>query len=229
MRDFLVKIALRLGVYQQIVEQLNRYKFKIQARRMKKDGLKMLSAANAVFEGLHLEVFLTFGTLLGAYRDHGFIAYDPDIDLGVLNSQVPSDLHDKMAQAGFRLERQTVLDDKTTVVEETYRYGQLNLDIFYYFETGEDWFCYCARKHEHKEWKEANQTDGFPCVRSYVPSSAMEKQDFLGVQVYCPVRTADWLRAIYSDSFMTPIPNWNPKDYPTRLVPAQERTYRILY
>ena len=73
MRDFLVKIALKLGLYKQIVECINRAKFEIQARRMRKDGLEMLDAANRVFATMNVRAFLTYGALLGAYRDKGFI------------------------------------------------------------------------------------------------------------------------------------------------------------
>ena len=92
MRDFLVKIALKFGLYKQIVEYINRVKFEIQARRMRKNGLDMLDAANRVFATMNVRAFLTYGALLGAYRDKGFISYDPDIDLGVLSSEIPDDL-----------------------------------------------------------------------------------------------------------------------------------------
>ena len=134
MRDFLVKIALKLGVYKQIVECINRAKFEIQARRMRKDGLEMLDAANRVFATMNVRAFLTYGALLGAYRDKGFISYDPDIDLGVLATEIPDDLHKKMAKAGFVLHRQNVLAGSGQVFEETYIYKKLHLDIFYYFQ-----------------------------------------------------------------------------------------------
>ena len=41
-----------------------------------------------------------------------------------------------------------------------------------------------------------------------------------------PVKTDEWLRAIYSDSYMTPIKNWNAKDYKTRIVHTTDRSYR---
>jgi phosphorylcholine metabolism protein LicD len=229
MRDFLVKIALKLGLYKQIVEYINRVKFEIQARRMRKNGLDMLDAANRVFATMNVRAFLTYGALLGAYRDKGFISYDPDIDLGVLASEIPDDLHEKMAQAGFKLYRQNVLAGSEQVFEETYIYKKLHLDIFYYFQEGDDYYSVLARKHETKEWKEANATDGFPCDRSYVPVSDFELQDFLGLKVYMPVKTDEWLRAIYSDSYMTPIKNWSAKDYKTRIVHTTDRSYRRFY
>lgn len=226
MRDFIVKITLKLGIYQQIVELINRVKFNVQARRMRNSGLEMLHEADIVLSQLGLKPFLTYGALLGAYREHGFISYDPDIDLGILAEDIPDNLHQKMAEAGFVLYKQGVLADRKTVFEETYIYKKLHLDIFYYFRDGDDLYSIIARKHETKEWKEANATDGFPCDRSYVPASDFERREFLGLQIYMPVKTDEWLRAIYSDSYMTPIKNWEAKNYKTRIVHTSERSYR---
>ena len=227
MRDFLVKIALRLGIYKFVVEQIVRVQNKIQSYRMRKSGLQMLQAADNALSNIGVRAFLTYGALLGAYRDHGFISYDPDIDLGIVADTVPDNLHQKMAEAGFVLYKQGILADRKTVFEETYIYKKLHLDIFYYFRDGNDLYSIIARKHETKEWKEANATDGFPCDRSYVPVSDFERRDFLGLQIYMPVKTDEWLRAIYSDSYMTPIKNWSAKDYQTRIVHTTDRTYRI--
>lgn len=226
MRDFIVKITLKLGIYQQIVEIINRVKFNVQARRMRNSGLQMLREADIVLSQLGLKPFLTYGALLGAYREHGFISYDPDIDLGILAEDIPDNLHQKMAKAGFVLYKQGVLADRKTVFEETYIYKKLHLDIFYYFRDGDNLYSIIARRHETKEWKEANATDGFPCDRSYVPASDFERREFLGLQIYMPVKTDEWLRAIYSDSYMTPIKNWDAKDYHTRIVHTSERSYR---
>ena len=226
MRDFIVKITLKLGIYQQIVEIINRVKFNVQARRLRNSGLQMLREADIVLSQLGLKPFLTYGALLGAYREHGFISYDPDIDLGILAEDIPDNLHQKMAKAGFVLYKQGVLADRKTVFEETYIYKKLHLDIFYYFRDGDDLYSIIARRHETKEWKEANATDGFPCDRSYVPVSDFERREFLGLQIYMPVKTDEWLRAIYSDSYMTPIKNWDAKNYKTRIVHTADRAYR---
>lgn len=226
MRDFVVKILVRLGLYKPIVELINRVKFEIQARRMKRDGLAMLAAADNAFTQMNVRAFLTYGALLGAYREHGFISYDPDIDLGVLASEIPPDLHFQMAQSGFRLLRQNYIGSTGQICEETYEYRKLHLDIFFYYHEGGELYSIIQRKHETKEWKEANASDGFPCDRSYVPNCEFERKDFLGMKVYMPADTDGWLRAIYSDSYMTPIKNWSAKDYKTRIVHTLDRSYR---
>ena len=226
MRDFVVNILVRIGLYKPVVNIINRVKCAILARRMKRDGLMMLAAADKVFTQMGVRAFLTYGALLGSYREHGFISYDPDIDLGVLESEIPADLHDQMEKAGFRLSRQNYIGVTEQVCEETYEYHKLHLDVFFYFRDGKDLYSVIQRKHETKEWKDANASDGFPCDRSYVPISDFERRDFLGLNIYMPVDTDGWLRAIYSDSYMTPIKNWTAKNFKTRIIHTSERSYR---
>lgn len=230
MRDFLVKIAIRLGCYKWIVEMINRVKFEIQARRMKRDGLAMLKEADKVFTEAGVQAFLTYGALLGAYRDHGFISYDPDIDLGVLADELPEDIQARMEKHGFRLYRANCLNDADrTKFEMTYEYKKLHLDIFVYFKEGNDFYSIIQRKHESKDWKTANESDGFPVDRSYVPACAFERRPFLGLNIFMPVDTDGWLRAIYSDSYMTPIKNWTKEGYVTRIIHTGERSYRVYF
>lgn len=226
MRDLVVKILVKLGLYKQTVELINRFKFEVQARRMRRSGLKMLEQAENAFDEMNVQAFLTYGCLLGAYRDHGFISYDPDVDLGILADTIPDNMNEVMSRYGFHPYRQIVMDDRKTVIERTYVYEKLHLDIFFYYREGNDLYSVIQRKHETKEWKEANATDGFPCDRSYVPACEMEKRDFLGLKVWMPKDTDGWLRAIYSDSYMTPIKNWTKEGYVTRIVHVEERTYR---
>ena len=226
MRDLVVKILVQIGLYKPIVGLINRIKHSVQARRMKKDGLKMLVAADKILSEMGVRAFISFGTLLGAYREHGFISYDPDIDLGVLETEIPKDLHERMEKGGFHLIRRNYIASSGRVIEETYEYRKLHLDIFIYYRDKEDLYCDVQQRHETKEWKEANSSDGFPCERCYVPYCDFERRDFMGLKIYMPVDTDGWLRAMYSDSYMTPIKNWEPQESKTRRVMTNERSYR---
>lgn len=229
MRDFIVKILLRLGLYRPMIAFINQIKFKQQVRKMRKNGLEMLQMADQAFTSMGVQAFLTFGTLLGAYRDKGFIAYDPDVDLGVIDGNLPKNMYEVMAKHGFQLCKQNIISEKNQVIEDTYIYKGIHLDVFHYFEEEDDYYTLVAQLHETKDWKEANATDGFPCEKVSVVKTEFQRQNFMNIDVYMPIKTHEWLVDMYSESYMTPIKNWSEDDHKTRRSKSTERSYRKLY
>ena len=229
MRDFIVKILLHLGLYRPMIVFINQIKFKKQVRKMRKNGLEMLQMADQAFTSMGVQAFLTFGTLLGAYRDKGFIAYDPDVDLGVIDRNLPKNMYEVMAKHGFQLCKQNIISEKKQVIEDTYIYKGIHLDVFHYFEEGGDYYTLVAQLHETKDWKEANATDGFPCEKVSVVKTEFQRQNFMNIDVYMPIKTHEWLVDMYSESYMTPIKNWSEDDHKTRRSKSTERSYRKLY
>ena len=229
MRDFIVKILLRLGLYRPMIAFINQIKFKQQVRKMRKNGLEMLQMADQAFTSMGVQAFLTFGTLLGAYRDKGFIAYDPDVDLGVIDGNLPKNMYEVMAKHGFQLCKQNIISKTKQVIEDTYIYKGIHLDVFHYFEEEDDYYTLVAQLHETKDWKEANATDGFPCEKVSVVKTEFQRQNFMNIDVYMPIKTHEWLVDMYSESYMTPIKNWSEDDHKTRRSKSTERSYRKLY
>ena len=229
MRDFIVKILLRLGLYRPMIAFINQIKFKQQVRKMRKNGLEMLQMADQAFTSMGVQAFLTFGTLLGAYRDKGFIAYDPDVDLGVIDGNLPKNMYEVMAKHGFQLCKQNIISETNQVIEDTYIYKGIHLDVFHYFEAEDDYYTLVAQLHETKDWKEANATDGFPCEKVSVVKTEFQRQNFMNIEVYMPIKTHEWLVDMYSESYMTPIKNWSEDDHKTRRSKSTERSYRKLY
>ncbi len=229
MRDFIVKILLCLGLYRPMIAFINQIKFKQQVRKMRKNGLEMLQMADQAFTSMGVQAFLTFGTLLGAYRDKGFIAYDPDVDLGVIDRNLPKNMYEVMAKHGFQLCKQNIISETNQVIEDTYIYKGIHLDVFHYFEEEDDYYTLVAQLHETKDWKEANATDGFPCEKVSVVKTEFQRQNFMNIEVYMPIKTHEWLVDMYSESYMTPIKNWSEDDHKTRRSKSTERSYRKLY
>lgn len=229
MRDFVVKILLICGLYRPMIKIINQIKFKQQVRKMRKNGLEMLNMADKAFNSMGVKAFLSFGTLLGAYRDKGFIAYDPDVDLGVLDTNLPDNMVEIMAKYGFHLHKQNLIPTTGKVIEDTYIYKGIHLDVFHYFEENDDFYTLVAQLHETKDWKEANDTDGFPCEKVSVIKTDFHRQPFMGIEVYMPIKTHEWLVDMYSETYMTPIKNWSEAEYKTRRTKSAERSYRKLY
>ena len=229
MRDFVVKILVQLKLYKPVINWINRLKFEKQSRLMHKYGLEMLNCANEAMAQCNMHPVPFFGTLLGAFRDHGFIPYDPDIDLAVPDEEVCAEFHKTMTNHGFKLYKQNYLKEGDIVLEETYLYKKLHLDIYRLFRRGSDFYCLSSRIHESKDWKEANQSDGFPCVRYNVEYCSFHQEKFLGITINMPDKTHEWLKDLFSDSYMIPIKNFDVDKVVTRKEFTPIRSYRRFF
>lgn len=234
MRDLIVNIALKLGLYQQLMKINDYFVEKKSIRLFRKYGLQTLLQTDKAFRSMNAHMFLHFGTLLGAVRDHGFIPFDNDLDVGLLSTQRPDNIDDVMKQFGFQKKRHYFVKETGRITEEQYSYKGVQIDIFYFFEDDivpDDNMCYCyvARRHETKEWKEANRTDGFPCVLWPVCKSPLQEINFLGNQFFIPEHAKEWLAQIYGSDYMTPIKHWSVGERKTSVIHHTERLYRKLY
>ena len=228
-RDSAVKVAVKLGVYQKIVTFLNRQIAKREAVAIKKHGVEVLSKVDEVLTKRGVKPFFTFGLLLGAYRNKGFIPYDYDLDIGIMDTERPEDMVDYMRENGFRLVRQFYFKETGKITVEQYEYNGVHVDCYYFFEKDEDTVAIIvACKHEYKEWKEANETDGFPSLIITAEKTTFSRQDFMGIQFYMPDKAASWLAGFYGDDFMTPVKNWAIGKRETTRRPYPVRQYRNL-
>ena len=138
-------------------------------------------------------------------------------------------MYEVMAKHGFQLCKQNIISETNQVIEDTYIYKGIHLDVFHYFEEEDDYYTLVAQLHETKDWKEANATDGFPCEKVSVVKTEFQRQNFMNIEVYMPIKTHEWLVDMYSESYMTPIKNWSEDDHKTRRSKSTERSYRKLY
>ncbi|MDR0416124.1 MAG: methyltransferase domain-containing protein [Propionibacteriaceae bacterium] len=159
-----------------------------------------LAAMVALLDGKGYEVCITGGTLLGAVRQHDFLAHDDDADLAVVFPESdPADLNlasyrleDTLAAAGYTVVRHSgahlqvvFLDDQGVTV----RY----IDIFSGFFTDDG--SYCQPFH----------------VRAPLPRSAIlprRPYPFGGGALPVPACPEAWLEACYGSNWAEPDPTW---------------------
>lgn len=227
MRKFIVKIACKLGLYKFFVKIDTYFVQQRQNKKFKKWGLETLIQADTAFESMGVKMFLIYGTLLGAYRDKSFIPYDCDLDVGVLYEDRPDNIMEIMSKFGLKLKRQFYIKETGVITEEQYEYKGVQIDVFYHFRKDSDTlYGYAARRHETKEWREANETDGFPCVIWPCTKCNFVKASFLGHNFYMPEKAALWCEEVYGEDFMTPVKNWTVGERKTRMQKTKQRLYR---
>ncbi len=227
MRNLLAKIASALGLYRFLVAIANKYIAKKESKAIKKQGFDVLVMVDQMMRERNVKVFFTFGLLLGAYREKGFIKHDYDIDFGMLASERPDNIVDIFKSHGFKFIRESYIKTNGRITVDQFKYYGVPIDIYYYYDfDNEHIACFPPRKHEFKEWRAANESDGFPAVNIPCEKTDFEDIDFLGHKFYMPVKTESWLRDVYGEDFMTPIKNWTEKTRKTCIQPSSDRQFR---
>ena len=207
MRELVVKLATFLGLYNWLMKIDNRLETKRQNRAFIKYGIEALREAVAATDECGGKLFMAFGSLLGAYREKGFIPFDYDLDMGLLAEERKEQLIDAMRRHGFTLLRQYYIKATGRICLDKYDYKGVHVDVHYFYHQEQGGlYCDLCLPHESKPWREANATDGFPTIIRIVPDSTFSKYDFLTEKVYMPDRAEEWLRTLYGDHFILPKP-----------------------
>lgn len=230
MRDLIVKIALKLGIYKKLVDIDTFFIDRRKSKNFKKYGEEAYIKMDDVCRSLGVQLLPIFGTQLGFIRENGFIPYDNDIDTAIVYNQRPDNLIEALEENGFILETVYYIKGEDKNLIEQYSYKGVHVDIFYLFDySEEDYFCYIVERHETLNWKEANRTNGFPChLRPFKKGRIVEKVIF-NHKFFIPEKSDEWLRDIYGDSYMTPIKNFVLKEFTDRYIFSDIRLYRKQY
>ncbi|MDO4217044.1 MAG: LicD family protein [Bacteroidales bacterium] len=227
-KDFLAKIAIRLGVYEPLMKLDTKLINKRQNKAFIRYGLDALVTADKVATDCGAQLFLCFGSLLGAYREKGWIPFDYDLDTGMMYEQRPANFPQMMEAAGFTLLRSYYIGTSKRITEDKFDYKGVHIDVHYYYNDDKEHTCCCELTipHESKDWRTANATDGFPSIIRSCPQTEFERGNFLGHQIYMPVKTKEWLETLYGESFMTPDPKWTMNNHKKLSTTYGERVYR---
>ena len=223
------KIAAKLGIYQYCVKIINSIKERKEAKAVKKHGVAVLQMVSDILEKEGVRPFFYGGLLLGAYREHNFIPYDFDLDLGILASERPDNIVQIMQRNGFKWVRQFYFKEDGRITVDQFVFNKVPVDFYYFYEVDDKTMAtYVSKRHEYKEWLEANETDGFPCDEDSTDTFTLSKKEFLGYYFYMPDNTEQFLKDLYGDDFMQPIKGWTQETRKTRRSPYYLRQYRNL-
>lgn len=181
---------------------------------LRKVGIELLNQLFDAAKKSDIGLWLEFGTLLGAFREHSFIAHDYDIDTGMWASDYTLDFENTLLAKGFNKKRVfyqiDVATQKKTMTEVTLSYKGFDVDIFLSFPTQDKKRLVYVYGMESDEMAKC----GFYNVREYNLPYIEELQELSinGYVFHGPKNSETTLKCIYGSTFMVPDPMWKTPD-----------------
>ncbi len=159
-------------------------------------GADALATVQSACEEEGLRPFLVFGSLLGQVREHGFIAHDDDVDLGMF-----ADDFDELERVAARLRAHGFRSRRKAPFQWTFwarRLGSVPVDIFRLDEVPGG---FESRALSHK----GEHVYRLPAA----PLASLQTTDFLGIRCWRPVDPEGFLAAHYGPDWNVPKPGWD--------------------
>lgn len=173
-------------------------------------GIECLSLIYEICKRRNISVWLEFGSMLGAYRDHGFISFDYDIDISMyaedFTPEFIRDLYDSglIIRRLFKQIRNNDIDHKI-VTEITLYYKDITIDVFLNYKADGNRILYVYKNFLGESYMKKNI---YGVRRFALPISPIQEIDFMGIRIGIPANAKDCLSYYYGDNFMTPIKDW---------------------
>lgn len=98
------------------------------------DRLSLLKKVIGILETYDIDYWLEYGTLLGCYRDHAFIKYDADIDIGTYAYADVKQLKSSFEKQGLKVEELYEWTDDMSSIFQIYS-DKTHVDIYHFTTT----------------------------------------------------------------------------------------------
>jgi len=164
-------------------------------------GLENLLLAKDILENRNMLFWLTDGTLLGYYRDNGFIRHDEDVDLGCFISSLDESVIFDFLDKGFKLD--SIYGNRQIGLELSFKRKGMKLDIFFFYEEND--------KVWHGAWVRKN-IDGVKkdnLIKYYYDSFELKEIEFYGHKFKAPNDIEKYIITKYGESWKEPVKEWD--------------------
>lgn len=178
-----------------------------QSKLLFKLGVDALNRYNSVSKKLNFHFIPMFGTLLGAYRENDFIAFDDDIDMGLDIRYLSNNLIYALRDEGFEIDRIYISSNRRGV-QLPMKYQGLTCDIYFLYKDNDIYHTYLPLALKDYGWTYSRKINIFRYKDVVVPYvDDFVNVPFHGKQIEIPSNSEKILARIYGEDFMIPKKN----------------------
>ena len=216
MKEFVKKVlksnVLGRAVYEPLHWAYRLYSVPHRKRMLKKHGKEVLAHLAEIIERHQIPAFAAYGTLLGFVREHGFLAHDDDIDLGILPGEwTPKRLLKVLLEEEDGFSFLFAFSYNGRVTEFKLQYGGIPIDFFFYEDDGEKFFAGSYHYFPNVKYPAPNANSAQRVVEPRI--EGLDKIDVFGLKFPVPANTEYVLEKLYGN-WRVPDANWNDNKHP---------------
>lgn len=198
------RIINRLSKFVQSKEKLEQKYLKESIKKLHLFGDEVIQNFLSIEKETNINFDLSFGTLLGAYREHGFIPHDNDVDVIVGINNLSRDLIDILRQRGFELNRLFVTSDFIGC-QLPMKYKGLTCDIYFTYKINNQFHTFVPHPIFNMDWAYCEKHNIFRSNDIIIPYfKERVKCKFNDYEVLIPDNSEEILAHTYGKDFMTP-------------------------
>ena len=206
-----IRLARLERIFRQVVLRQKDAKGKYVNRVLNIYGPQLLAKFHEVAEKHGKQYWICFGSLLGFYREHGFIGHDNDLDVGMFEEDITIDFIEALISEGFSV-KHTLVTHKMNGFEVTLTYKGVDIDIFSFRKDEEKGLMIGCVGLLYKGDRDLTLKWGkYAVKRVGLPNRGFEIVNFVGVDCWAPKNQEEILRILYGENFMTPIKGYKCK------------------
>ena len=152
-------------------------------------GKEALKVFSEVTSSEKKQYWLFWGTLLGAYRDKGFIPHDDDIDVGMFDTDITIELVDKLINSGFKCLHVIVDKDLKGGFHLAFDYKGVKFDVYSFHRdcSTNVTTAFAPLAYNGSDWGKESRTDITDIMHIYMNNwDKLEEITFEGCKVWVP-------------------------------------------
>ena len=216
MKEFVKKVlksnVLGRAVYEPLHWAYRLYSVPHRKRMLKKHGKEVLAHLAEIIERHQIPAFAAYGTLLGFVREHGFLAHDDDIDLGILPGEwTPKRLLKLLLEEEPGFSFLFAFSYNGQVTELKLQYGGIPIDFFFYEDDGEKFFAGSYHYFPDVKYPAPNANSAQRVVEPRI--TGLDKIRVFDIDFPVPANTEYVLEHLYGN-WRVPDANWNDNKHP---------------